>query len=80
MKCVFCGNNNTRAFDTRQYVAGHTFRRRKCMNCGKTFRTNEVAVPDEIKDDVKMAKAYCMSWAQKNGIIKRKYNKAVDKS
>ena len=42
MKCLYCGNENTRVIDSRTSEDGLSIRRRRlCENCGKRFTTYE---------------------------------------
>ncbi len=42
MKCVFCGENNSKVNETRTSDDGFTVRRRReCISCGKRFTTYE---------------------------------------
>ena len=43
MKCIYCGNAESKVVDSRSTDAGNSFRRRReCLQCGKRFTTYEV--------------------------------------
>jgi len=45
LKCPYCGNGDTRIFDTRTKLEGKVRkRRRRCSACGKPFSTFEIPV------------------------------------
>ena len=66
MKCPYCGYYDTSTVDTRSVDDGYTMRRRACVSCRRTFRTNEIFVPDEIKNDIPISIVYCRKWTQRN--------------
>ena len=42
MRCMYCGNTESKVIDSRQTEDGTAIRRRReCMNCGKRFTTYE---------------------------------------
>ncbi len=42
MKCMYCGNTESKVIDSRQTEDGTAIRRRReCMNCGRRFTTYE---------------------------------------
>ena len=41
MKCPNCGSENYRATDTMHGPDGNIYRRRKCVDCNRSFRTVE---------------------------------------
>lgn len=42
MRCLFCGNTESKVIDSRQAEEGTTIRRRReCLGCGKRFTTYE---------------------------------------
>ena len=42
MKCIFCGNNESKVVDSRYLKDMSIRRRRECLNCGKRFTTYEM--------------------------------------
>ncbi len=42
MKCVFCGNKESKVVDSRYLKDSTIRRRRECLKCGKRFTTHEV--------------------------------------
>ena len=43
MKCIFCGNAESKVVDSRSTDDGNSIRRRReCLQCGKRFTTYEV--------------------------------------
>ena len=42
MKCPHCNSGNTGVIDTLPGASNTQYRRRKCKDCGDTFRTVEV--------------------------------------
>lgn len=43
MKCIYCGNAESKVVDSRSTDEGNSIRRRReCMQCGKRFTTYEV--------------------------------------
>ncbi|MBN2885705.1 MAG: transcriptional repressor NrdR [Chromatiaceae bacterium] len=55
MRCPFCGTQDTKVVDSREFSEGDQVRRRrKCVACGERFTTYEVAelnLPRVIKRD-----------------------------
>ena len=43
MKCIFCGNSESKVVDSRYLKDTSIRRRRECLNCGKRFTTYETA-------------------------------------
>jgi len=43
MKCIFCGNNESKVVDSRYLKDTSIRRRRECLGCGKRFTTYETA-------------------------------------
>ncbi len=41
MKCIFCGNNESKVIDSRYLKDTSIRRRRECLGCGKRFTTYE---------------------------------------
>lgn len=41
MKCIFCGNNDSKVVDSRYLKDTSIRRRRECLACGKRFTTYE---------------------------------------
>lgn len=41
MKCIFCGNLDSKVVDSRYLKDGSIRRRRQCLTCGKRFTTYE---------------------------------------
>ena len=41
MKCIFCGNNESKVIDSRYLKDTSIRRRRECLSCGKRFTTYE---------------------------------------
>ena len=41
MRCIFCGNNESRVVDSRYLKDTSIRRRRECIRCGKRFTTYE---------------------------------------
>lgn len=41
MKCIFCGNNDSKVVDSRYLKDTSIRRRRECLQCGKRFTTYE---------------------------------------
>ena len=41
MKCIFCGNNESKVVDSRYLKDTSIRRRRECLSCGKRFTTYE---------------------------------------
>ena len=41
MRCIFCGNNDSKVVDSRYLKDASIRRRRECMRCGKRFTTYE---------------------------------------
>ena len=42
MKCIFCGNSESKVIDSRNSDENNSIRRRReCLNCGKRFTTYE---------------------------------------
>ncbi len=42
MKCIFCGNSESKVLDSRNSDENNSIRRRReCLNCGKRFTTYE---------------------------------------
>lgn len=44
MKCMFCGETESKVIDSRATEDGAIRRRRECLNCGKRFTTYETVV------------------------------------
>ena len=43
MKCIYCGNAESKVVDSRSTDEGNSIRRRReCLQCGKRFTTYEV--------------------------------------
>ncbi|MCH5165469.1 MAG: transcriptional repressor NrdR [Clostridiales bacterium] len=43
MKCIYCGNDESKVVDSRSTDEGNSIRRRReCLQCGKRFTTYEV--------------------------------------
>lgn len=42
MLCPNCGSSQTRVYDTMPCSDGNVYRRRKCSNCNRGFRTIEI--------------------------------------
>ena len=43
MKCIFCGNSESKVVDSRYLKDTSIRRRRECLTCGKRFTTYETA-------------------------------------
>ena len=43
MKCIFCGNSESKVVDSRYLKDTSIRRRRECLGCGKRFTTYETA-------------------------------------
>ena len=43
MKCIFCGNSESKVVDSRYLKDTSIRRRRECLSCGKRFTTYETA-------------------------------------
>ncbi len=64
MKCIFCGNPNSKVVDSRYLKDTSIRRRRECLNCGKRFTTYEsvennpmiVTNSDNIREPFKLEK------------------------
>jgi len=41
MRCIFCGNNDSKVIDSRYLKDSSIRRRRECLKCGKRFTTYE---------------------------------------
>ena len=41
MRCIFCGNNDSKVVDSRYLKDSSIRRRRECLKCGKRFTTYE---------------------------------------
>lgn len=44
MKCMYCGETESKVIDSRATEDGAIRRRRECLNCGKRFTTYETVV------------------------------------
>lgn len=64
MECPECGKN-TKVLESRKY-AGGVYRRRKCIECGFMFWTEEI----EMEDNLKVVK-------HMRDFIKTKYQKTI---
>ena len=43
MKCVYCGNEESKVLDSRNSDEANAIRRRReCLNCGRRFTTYEI--------------------------------------
>jgi len=49
MHCIKCGHTKTRVYSS-DVIDGKSIRFRKCVSCGTKFKTEEVAVECEHKD------------------------------
>lgn len=50
MICPYCGSDNTKVYDSRQYP-DYRWRRYKCRNCEERFATKEVVSKKEKKNE-----------------------------
>ena len=48
MKCMFCGETESKVIDSRATEDGSIRRRRECLNCGKRFTTYETVVTTPV--------------------------------
>ena len=48
MKCIFCGNNESKVVDSRDLKDSAIRRRRQCLNCGKRYTTYEMIESNPI--------------------------------
>ncbi len=48
MKCMFCGESESKVIDSRATDDGAIRRRRECLNCGKRFTTYETVVTTPV--------------------------------
>ena len=48
MKCVFCGNKETKVTDSRESIPRIIRRRRECLSCKKRFTTRERSEKDDL--------------------------------
>lgn len=48
MKCMFCGETESKVIDSRATEDGAIRRRRECLNCGKRFTTYETVVTTPV--------------------------------
>ncbi len=72
MKCIYCGNAESKVVDSRSTDDGNSIRRRReCLQCGKRFTTYEVIESTPIL--VVKADGTCQPFDPlkiKNGVIK----------
>lgn len=47
MNCPYCGSNKNQVIDKRNRSADFVWRRRKCLDCGKRFSTQEKVITYE---------------------------------
>ncbi|MBE7076887.1 MAG: transcriptional repressor NrdR [Clostridiales bacterium] len=67
MKCIFCGNSESKVVDSRYLKDTSIRRRRECLVCGKRFTTYETAESnpmvvtnvDNIREPFKTEKLTC---------------------
>ncbi len=48
MKCMYCGETESKVIDSRATEDGAIRRRRECLNCGKRFTTYETVVTTPV--------------------------------
>lgn len=88
MRCIFCGNNDSKVVDSRYLKDTSIRRRRECLRCGKRFTTYEtvetnpmvVTNADNMREPFKMEKlvesikyaTYCTEIAEQTEEIANK--------
>ncbi len=88
MKCIFCGNSDSKVVDSRYLKDTSIRRRRECLRCGKRFTTYEtvetnpmvVTNVDNIREPFKLEKllesikyaTYCVDMTVSNEEIASK--------
>lgn len=48
MKCIYCGETESKVIDSRATEDGAIRRRRECLNCGRRFTTYETVVTTPV--------------------------------
>jgi len=58
MTCPKCGSSKTRVAEPFYNDVDYVFRRRKCSDCGNSFRTVEMTIQDDSKLNYRYSDAY----------------------